>query len=212
MSGIPAPPPPSRPGLHTGRLLLGLLVAAFGALWLLDASGVTGIDWDLVLPIGVIAVGVALVIVGAVGRGSGGLVVLGTVLTALLLVSTVVTVPLSGGVGERTYRPPLIRDRTYELAVGEVTIDLTRSPLPAPTPSSPTVTAHVGIGHLLVIVPPRFTPVDASAKAGIGEVVVFGRERGGLGVEYRTPGDEQATAALRLELSVGIGQVEVRRG
>jgi hypothetical protein len=212
MSTLPPPPVRSR-GVHTGRLLLGVALAALGVLWLLQALDLTSIDWQIGLPIAVIVVGAALIAAGLLGRGSSGLVVLGIALTLLLLASTVVDVPLGGGVGNRTYRPVSLESRTYELAMGQLTIDLTRTGLRTSLqPAAARITAHVGVGQLLVIVPSSYQGVDVHAKAGIGDVLVFGRDHGGFGPEYRSPGSNDVAPMLRFDLTVGIGQVEVRRG
>jgi hypothetical protein len=202
----------ARSNVHPGRLLLGLMLAILGVLWLLDALGLATIDWDIALPLAVIAVGVAVLVAGSVGRGSGGLVALGIVLTVLLLATTVVEIPFGGGVGDRTYRPTETQNKTYELAMGRLTIDLTRTTFPQPVPAGVRIAAHVGVGQLVVVVPGRYTGVDVHAKAGIGEVVVFGDHRGGFGPEYRSAGHNDPRPVFFFDLSVGIGQVEVRRG
>ncbi len=216
MSDLPTPPAPPAsprpPTVHAGRLLLGVALAALGLLWLLQALDVATIDWDLGLPIAVIAIGVALLIVGLLGRGSGGLVALGIVLTVLLALSTVVDVPLGGGVGDRTYRPVTLAGRTYEVAIGKLTVDLTRATTVASGATEVRISAHVGMGQLLVIVPATVACVDARAKSGIGEVDVFGHNEGGFGADYHPGAACAAAPLLRLDLSVGIGQVEVRRG
>jgi hypothetical protein len=200
-----------RSNVHPGRLLLGLLLAVLGVLWLLDALDLVTIDWDVALPIALIAVGVCVLVAGSVGRGSGGLVALGIVLTVLLLAATVVEIPIGGGVGDRTYRPVQGQSKTYELAVGMLTIDLTDTTLPE-SAAGVRIDAHVGVGKLLVVVPIRATSVRVHAKAGIGEVVVFGEHRGGFGPEFGSDTANEHAPGLAFELSVGIGQVEVRRG
>jgi Cell wall-active antibiotics response 4TMS YvqF len=213
MSPHPPAPASSRArDVHAGRLLLGLALAALGVLWLLQALDVATIDWNLGLPIAVIAIGAALLVAGLLGRGSGGLVLLGIALTVLLLASTVVEVPLGGGVGDRTYRPTTVRSRSYELAMGQLTIDLTRIGLPESLPGEIRASAHVGVGQLLVIIPQRFPCVATHAKSGIGGVDVFGRSRDGFGAEYRTAAACSAAPLVHLDLTVGIGEVEVRRG
>jgi hypothetical protein len=207
------PSAPARPGkVQIGRLLLGLALASLGVLWLLQALKVATIDWNVGLPIAVIAIGVALLIAGLAGRGSGGLVVLGIVLTVLLLASTVVDVPLGGGVGDRTYRPATLESRTYELAMGRMTIDLRRAATGSATPGTVHIAGHVGIGQLVVIVPSVYTGVDVHAKAGVGDVTVFGADRGGFDPEYRSRGHNDPSPVLFFDVTVGIGQVEVRRG
>jgi hypothetical protein len=200
-----------RSNVHPGRLLLGLLLAILGVLWLLDALDVVTVDWDIALPIALIAVGACVLVAGSVGRGSGGLVALGIVLTILLLAATVVEIPLGGGVGDRTYRPVQAQSKTYELSVGMLTLDLANTAMPE-SAAGVRIDAHVGVGKLLVIVPTGATHVRIHAKAGVGEVVVFGEHRGGFGAEYGSVATNERAPGLGFELSVGIGQVEVRRG
>ncbi|HEX9123655.1 MAG TPA: LiaF domain-containing protein [Actinomycetota bacterium] len=214
MTGLPAPPPSPptrRQGFQPGRLLFGLIVVAVGMGWLLQAFDVTEVPWDVILPSVLILIGVVLVATAGWGGGQGGLITLGIVLTVVLLAGTVVDVPFRGGVGDRTYTPVTATGRTYELAVGNLTLDLTDSGLPTPVPSRIGIEAHVGVGQLLVIVPASFVSVDVHAKAGIGQTNVFGRTQSGFGVDYRSQGTNDSAPLLHLELSVGIGQVEVRR-
>jgi hypothetical protein len=194
-----------------GRLLFGVLLVLLGVGWLLDSLGGIQIDWDLILPIGLITVGVALVAAARRGEGRGGLVALGIVLTLLLTVGTVVSVPLGAGVGDRTERPLELRDRSYELSVGKLTVDLRRAAVSGDA-STIEVAAHVGIGQLVVIVPQDIPCVSTHARAGLGELNVFGDTQGGIGPDYRTEAVCLAAPLLQLDLSVGLGQVEVRRG
>lgn len=205
-----APRPPRSTGIHAGRLLLGFGLAVLGVLWLLEALDVATIDWDIALPIALIAVGAALLVVGFLGGTSGGLVVLGVVLSLALVATTVVHVPLGAGVGDRTIRPAVVRGQTFELGVGKLTIDLSRLSSAFLVPGSTRVEGHVGVGQLVVIAPGDAS-VGVHARAGVGDVRVFGEERSGFGAEFRTGGQESAPV-LFLELSVGIGQVEVRHG
>jgi hypothetical protein len=205
----PMPPTPvrTRPPLQTGRLLAGLLVAALGVVWLLQALGAATVDWRVILPIAVVAVGVALLLAGFAGRGSGGLIALGIVLVLLLAATSAVDVPFTGGVGDRTYRPSGSGSKTYELAIGELTVDLGR------LTGEMHVTAHVGVGQLTIVVP-SVSSIHVSARAGIGQVVLFGEERTGFDASLtrtsRTPSPLAGSADL--DVSVGLGQVEVRRG
>jgi Cell wall-active antibiotics response 4TMS YvqF len=207
MSEVPAAPARAGGGVHVGRLVFGLAVAALGILWLLQALDVATIDWRYGLPIAVIAVGIALVVVGLAGRGSSGLVMLGIALTVLLVASTVVDIPLGAGVGDRSYRPSVLENRSYELAVGQLTVDLTRAARPD---QDRTVRAHVGVGKLVVVLPPA-SGLDVRTEVGIGGSDVFGVSKGGFDVRYGIGGSTTGSVVY-VDLSVGVGQVEVRRG
>jgi hypothetical protein len=197
-----------------GRLLVGVFLVLLGIGWLLDALGAVELDWDLILPVALIAVGGALVLAGWQGQGRGGLIALGVVLTVVLTIGTVVQIPFGGGIGDRTERPRTvgaIPDR-YELAMGKLTVDLTDLGWQGETPGEIRVEGSVGIGQLVVLVGPDIPCVSTHAEAGLGEVVVFGEREGGISPEYRTEAVCLAAPLLVLEASVGLGQVEVRRG
>ncbi|HEU4354936.1 MAG TPA: hypothetical protein VFT27_05045 [Actinomycetota bacterium] len=210
----PAPQAPPKP-FPIGRLLVGVLIVGLGVVWLLDAVGAVDVDWDVLLPVALIVVGVALVVAAWQGRGRGGLIALGIVLTVILTIATVVRVPLSGGIGDRIEQPTSLAAvaEPFELAIGELTVDLSHVTWSgADVPGEVRVEAAVGMGHLVVLVGPDFPCVSTHAEAGVGEVVVFGERRSGVSPEYRTEAVCMAAPLLTLELSVGIGQVEVRRG
>ena len=60
---------------------------------------------------------------------------------------------------------------------------------------------------------PEGLAVRVEARATVGNVRVFEDEEGGLGVEREAgPGLDGRAAVLQLVLSVGLGEVEVRRG
>lgn len=212
MSELPGPPPPTPRPAPVGRFLVGVFLVLLGIGWLLHSLDVVSVEWDLLLPIGLIAVGVALVMVAWRGGSPGALITLGAVLTVILTIGTFVKIPLAGGVGDRTERPPTLRDRTYELSIGKLTVDLGGAAPGEGGGDAVRVAARVGIGQLVVIVPERITCVSTHARAGLGEVNVFGERRGGIGPDHRTEAVCLAAPVLSLELSVGLGQVEVRRG
>jgi hypothetical protein len=200
--------------MPVGRLLVGALLVLLGVGWLLDALGVAELDWELILPIALIAVGGALVLAAWQGRGQGGLIALGVVLTVVLTIGTVMRIPFGGGIGDQTQRPltaEALPDR-YELAIGKLTVDLTDLGWEGETPGEVRVEAAVGIGQLVVIVGSDFPCTSIHAQAGLGEVVVFGDRQGGVSPEFRTEAVCLAAPLLVLDASVGLGQVEVRRG
>ena len=201
--------------IHPGRLVLGLVLAAFGVVWLLEALDVVDVDADVVLPVGLIVIGVALVVAGASGRAGGGLVGLGVVLTIVLIVTTVVEIPFTGGVGDRTERPQAFVGQTHELAVGKLTLDLSAlSYEDGVDPSEATVEARVGIGQLVVIAPQSasIACLSVDATSGIGQVTVFGVERDGIDAAYATDTACTAEPRLLVDVSVGMGQVDVTHG
>src|SRR5207237_10012721 len=121
--------PGSRPGpprhVGMGRLALGVILLGAGVVWLLDAVGAFSVSAVVVLPAVLIAVG--LVILALPGH-HGGLIGLGIVLTLILALTSSFEVKLQGGVGDHLYRPTSVADlhRSYHLAMGQLTLDLTQ--------------------------------------------------------------------------------------
>ena len=99
---------------------------------------------------------------------------------------------------------------TYKLGIGEATLDLTELSTPG---RHVEVDAHVGIGHLIVIVPDD-VPVRLHAEARLGEINEFGQtfddDDGHVSRtrRYGPPGDPQVV----VDAGVTVGQVEVRHG
>lgn len=203
---ITPPPPPAERSHRGGRLVLGLVLVVIGVGWFLEALGVD-VPWEVVLPGALIAIGVVLVVGATSGAAQPGLIPAGVVLTVLLLLGTAIDVPLGGGVGDRTVQPTTASavDREIELGIGKLTVDLTDVDLAT---LDGTLRARVGIGELVVVVPADAT-VRVEARAGLGNVVVFDDEEGGVDPEIvaTEPG-----ATMTLEATVGIGEVNVRRG
>jgi hypothetical protein len=208
----PAPPPPRRSVLESiplVRLVLGGILLLGGGLWLLSSLDVIDISLTAVLPVALILVGLALVIGSRTGRHSG-LIVAGVILTVMLVFASSFDIRLEGGVGQRDFAPTSIAELEpeYRLAMGEMTLDLTGLTLEPGTTTR--VEASVGMGQLVVRMPPDVR-VSVHATAGAGQVVLFGRESNGLDAELTSgfgsgpPGQTR----LHLELSVGLGQVDV---
>ena len=201
--------------LLTAALVLGLILSSVwwgGPRW----GGGLGLGWVLVL-FGVVVVAL---------RRPTRVPTLGRILLvlALIVISLVILVagaffgavattgvPLTGGIGQRIVQPtsPAQLQTTYRLAIGNMTVDLTRVPFG----SAPrTVTASVGVGVLVIDVPPGAV-VDVRAQSSIGSV-----SYGDSGqASFETPtGPTTIFGAPRPQLvvdaRVGIGQVRLERG
>jgi predicted membrane protein len=74
------------------------------------------------------------------------------------------------------------------------------------------VSAHVGIGELIVDVP-RGVAVDVTGKVRGGDLKLFDREESGWRVDDHVIDSnfDNAAKKLVLEVSAGLGDVEVRR-
>jgi predicted membrane protein len=206
--------PPASPleRLPSGRLVAGLLLVVFGVGWLLEVLDVIDFPWDLLFPIALVLVGVALVVASRSGARPSGLIAAGVVLTGVMVIGSVIEFPLGGGVGEREERPAAVAElrEEYQLGIGQLTVDLTDLST-AQLGADARTRVRVGIGQLVVIVPEGLA-VQVEARATVGNVRVFEEEEAGFGVEREAgPGLDGRGADLELVLSVGLGEVEVRR-
>lgn len=213
----PAPPtedrapeetPRAQPGPTARPIGLGLALIGAGVLWLLHLAGVL-VNWQVVLPIAIIAIGLGLLIGGRhVARG--GLIGLGIVLTVVALVVSVTPMQLSITAGDRTHTVTDLAELepSYSLGAGTLTLDLRDLELP---PGTTELGATVSMGELLVRVPDDVT-VTGSGHTIAGEVVSFGRTT--AGVAPRRALDETGVEngpVLDLELRTGLGRIEVTR-
>jgi predicted membrane protein len=187
-----------------------LLVLA-GTAWLLDATGAVDVDLGVVVASALTLVGIVLLVSAWYGRARK-LIVLGVPLLVVVAALGLVDVPLRGGVGDPSYSPRRLADvrQTYELAVGDLTVDLRRVDFSG---VHRTVRAQLGIGRLNVVVPPG-ARVVVDGHSGVGDVVLFGD-----GTKQCCPTDvrrlHRGTAGagtLHLVARVGAGHVEVRTG
>lgn len=221
----PQPPPPARPPqppgaasavprkLPTGRLLAGALLVLFGIGWLLDALGVADVPWDVVLPASLIALGGVVVVNARGGRSQGGLIALGLALTVVLTVGSAIDVPLTGGVGDRTFRPATLSvlRSDYGLAIGQLDLDLRDLPRSG-VDASRVVHVHLGIGQVVVHVRPGAL-IAVRAHAEVGQVIVFETSNGGFNVDGGfQPKVPAGTPVLTIDVAVGLGEVQVRHG
>src|SRR5687768_15256525 len=133
--GAPAPAParpastPRKPSLLAP--VAGALLAVAGVLGLLDVLDVYDVDLRIVFALGVAVVGAAIAAGALTGRPVGGSVLLGLLLLASCGVAASTPVSLGAGVGDRVERPldAASIDRTYELGLGDLTVDLTGADL-----------------------------------------------------------------------------------
>jgi hypothetical protein len=118
-------------------------------------------------------------------------------------------IDLDGGVGEKHYRPSAAADvrERYEIGAGSLTLDLRDVDLPA---GERRVHLDVGMGEAVVLVPEDVC-VTTTADLGMGGVEVFGRDGGGVDVDWEDLNTAPAgTPQLVVDADVGLGAVEVR--
>jgi hypothetical protein len=208
----PAPARSKASRYNGSRLITGVLVLLFGLGWLVQALGVFSRPWDVLLPVGLILIGAAVVWNARAGRRSGGLGTLGVILTLVLLVGSAIHVPLAGGVGERTYHPESFDDLdpTYELAAWSLRLGLRQ--LPALPDASRTVRVRLGAGQVTVHVGTEAL-LRVRTHVGVGRVLLFDRSEAGFGVDLDSlPKVPAPVPTLTLDVYVGAGQIRVIRG
>jgi phage shock protein PspC (stress-responsive transcriptional regulator) len=178
------------------------LVLAIAAAWAAADGGneaVAGI---------VIAAGVAL-IAGAFIDGRARWLILPALAIALPAgVVSAADLDVSGGHGERTYRPATsaeVRD-SYRLGAGKLVVDLRGADL---TPGDHRMKLRIGVGEARLLVP-RDVCVTTESHLGIGGVQVFDRDSGGVDVDWS---DERRARAgvprVVVDANVGIGAFTV---
>jgi hypothetical protein len=205
----PAEPPPVEPPSGrrriTGAAVLGIALALLGVAWLLAALDVFDLDAELWLGLLLVAVGAAVVLLPA-GVGRGLLIVLGILLALAGAAVATVDVGLSGGIGEDKEHPRTVADLDdrYELGIGSLKIDLTDLEVDGPAE----LDAQVGIGELVVAVPPGVTVV-VDAHTGAGDIQALGEEESGFDADMDET-FERGSDTLTLKLEVGMGAIKVQ--
>lgn len=194
------------PSSSTSRVATGFAAAAVLG-WI--AWALVG-DRTLLLPGMLAAVGFALLVVSG-RRLTIILAAVGLLLTTSIYVEYVTPPDWDFGytVGSRSVAPLSASGAEPGIThgIGSLEIDLTRTKLP----DSPRIVATTQIGRLTVTVPTGVN-VDVRARAGAGSVELFGQQRSVLGATLvASENVPNAGGTLQLDLSVGVGSIEVRR-
>jgi phage shock protein PspC (stress-responsive transcriptional regulator) len=212
----PAAPRPPRERSGLFGLTLSVLLIALGVLAATDVAG-AALRPGSYVALALTVVGGGL-LVGAWRGRARGLVPIGIVLSLLTMGSAAAS-QVSGShlrwSGHSTDQTVTITStgqlpRSDDFSTGQVTYDLSRLDLAG---ASATLTSRMGAGEIVVVVP-RTTDVTVDAHAGVGQVDVLGQSAGGPGTTVRRTDDGPdgpGGGALTLDLSAGVGHVEVRR-
>lgn len=163
--------------------------------------------------------GGGLVLASVFGRARGGTVFLALVTTVLLAGSAALPKSVGEDYQERTWTPTSAADvqPSYELGMGRANLDLTRF-----DPKGETVRVRVEVGAGLVQVTiPWNVRADVVARSGVGVIQLPHYTRDDVDVSVNAtrdiafepsgPAKQQLKGALKLDLEVGVGQVEVIR-
>ncbi len=199
----PKPPKPPKPRSALVSVTLSLLAILAGVVALAGADLVVGLALALFLVSGAM-------VVGAWRGRARGLIPVAIVLAGALFVASLLDVPFKGGAGERLYTPASVAEihSPYRLVAGELRLDLRRVDLAGRTVP---VVVSMATGNIIVTVPAG-AAVEVDAHVGAGDMVVFGRDWAGVGVDERiVVAGQEGAGRLLLDARVGLGQLEVRR-
>jgi phage shock protein PspC (stress-responsive transcriptional regulator) len=189
-----------RAALGIGVIILCVFILFGGAF-----AAAAGPDW---LVAAFVIVAGAAIAVGAFLKPLRWLVLPAVTLALAAGMVAATGVDLDGGIGQREYRPSSgadLRDH-YEVGIGELVIDLRDTDLPA---GDVPLDVDVGVGEARVIVPDDVC-VATDASVGMGNVDLFGLDRGGVDVDYEDSPDAAPTdTRLVLNAEVGVGEVRV---
>jgi phage shock protein PspC (stress-responsive transcriptional regulator) len=210
----PARPPhrwrdPSRePNPLTG-IVWGVLLVYAGGVWLSEATDAVEVDLVAALAGAIGIVGLGLIVSAWFGRARG-LIALGLVLVVSCTAIALVDVPFRGGIGDRRYEPRSLTEvePRYQLAVGQLTLDL--SALDVPTGERLDIEVTAAIGEVIVEVPADAT-IEIRGRVDAGELSLLEhRSRDGINVEQTVTAPSDSGGTIDLDVHVGFGAVSVR--
>ena len=226
-----APPPPTAAGpewpspptaaarRRRGSLIGSLTVAALfvytGAAVMLERLDAVDVDLGVFFAVALVITGAGL-LASAFARPARGLIVLGLVLSAPLLLFVAVDVP-GAGIGEARVRVVDVDELEdeYRYGIGQLTVDL-RDLDPDRTDHS--VDLSLAVGELRVYVPESIsTTADIDVRAGNIRVwsgytwYSWADSEDGLDISrtITVPVQGETTGELRLDIDVGIGEAEI---
>lgn len=149
--------------------------------------------------------------------GHRWLLSVGLLLTLTLIASAVLV--SGGGAGDRhviatagasatAATTSAVSVRHYRLGAGQLTVDLNAL---APSAHSTTINARVGVGRLVILVPPG-AAVHVDSHVGAGTVELLGSRHWGLGLSRTDDrsGPAADSPSIRIVASVGVGDLEIR--
>lgn len=216
----PAGAPPSPARRRRDRSWIGLFTVAAlfvytGTALMLDRLDVIATDVGVFFALALAITGAGL-LASAFVAPARSLIWLGAAISALLLLVVGADVPRGSGVGEARVTVVDIEELEdeYRHGVGQLVVDL-RDLDPERTDHS--VDLSLGIGELRVYVPDSIS-TTADIKVGVGSINARGigyawyESTDGLGTRrtIAVPVGGDTTGELRLDIDVGIGEVEVR--
>ena len=215
----PAPRPPRDPS-YLGLATLSIAVIVTGVLISLQVTDVTDLPPVVIPGLALAILGLGILVGAWAGRARWLLWLAIPLLFVTMIASFVPADPgawrsgIEGGVGDRTWAPTTVAEASvdHQLGIGSATLDLTDLVLPAGTTSVP-VTAGVGVGELVVLVPDD-ARVLVDADVQLGELRIDGVPRTDDPSPEFTgalPGGSELGPVIDLTLTTTLGALEVSR-
>jgi phage shock protein PspC (stress-responsive transcriptional regulator)/predicted membrane protein len=194
-------------GWVAGRIALVLAILAGATVLVVGGALATAAGGGAAVAALVVAIGVLLVV--AAFRGGARWLIVPALLLALPVgVVSAADIDLDGGIGDREYRPTSVVELhdTYQLGMGRLEVDLRDVELPR---GDRPLGIDLGVGEALVYVP-RDVCVAFDSRVGAGYARVFGRDSGGLDVDWDvSPVAAPGVSRLVIKADVGVGAVQV---
>ena len=197
-------------GFWRGAGIVLLALIAIGGLFTLagGAAFAVALGWGVPVAIVIIAIGGLLALTAF--RGGGRWLIPPAVALAVGAgVAAASDVDLSGGIGEREYRPltaEAIPEDGYRLGVGRLAIDLRG--LDWQKERVVPLEASLGTGQLDVYVPERVC-VSGESHLRAGQSVLAGQENHGVDVDDEVGVGSNAVPRLDLDADLDLGQIRV---
>ena len=198
-----------------GPLVWGVILVVVGAGWLLAALGVASIPWRAALAAVLIVVGLAMLTTATSGSVPEGLFTAGTMLAVILALlssaNAAFSLPLAGGIGDRSIAPTTATLETeYRLVAGQLDIDLSGVDFPE---GDTFLEVSVTFGRISIDGIPSNVAVSVESRITAGEAMLLGSRWDGINIEQSAAdsGFGDAPRRLLIDARAGFGQIEVRR-
>ncbi len=209
-------PKPMDPGPPITSVTLALAAVVVGLLAGLNQLSGIDIGGSIMFGSVLVVCGLGLLFASLKGR-AWGLIPVALIAGLGMITSPITDLSFDGGFGQRYYDVQNLAELkgSYQLAAGELTVDLTQIDFKSDT----TIKVKVGAGSILVLVPDGVR-VDAEAVTNFGDVSVFRHSESGVDVTVHRVEDDAAASVesagteqvtLVIEAETTFGEVEIRR-
>ncbi|MCP3912802.1 MAG: PspC domain-containing protein [Actinomycetia bacterium] len=203
------PVEPPAPGPPITATTISVAAVAAGLLLVLDTADVIDLSMVVLAGTTLAIIGLGLIASAFLGRAPW-LIPLGLLAVLSLSVAPVADASIEGGIGDRNVMVDDLAELQprYELGVGELLIDLRHLELDGTTQE---IVVDLGVGYTEIRVP-RDASVEIEGDVDIGYLNILDEEDSGFGAASVVTDQGSGTGTLIIDIEVGIGAAEVRRG